>query len=188
MLHRLIISVCIIILSAIYYVNSNQEGFLDLNELEKPLKIQNECDWKQTDDCDIDIPLLSSSCNKVPNYPSGLEPEPSSLNNIEYPEVPFNRLAPKDGKYTFVIPELKYDGIYSIRLDNNNNCFWSMKPNKPETYGTDKYFHIPDESLYGKTIVSPPECSGYPTGFSPIIYLDDCKENVPCAASYTINA
>lgn len=131
------------------------------------------------ENCDGDIPLISASCNKVPNFPGGLIPKNTVLNSKEYPEVPFDRLAPKTGKYTFIIPELMYDGIFS-RKTLNNNCFWSTCPSKPDTYGTDNYFHVPDEELNGRTIVEPPECANMPTGYPPEAYITDCKENVPC--------
>ena len=183
-----IVILCVLILSILYYVDidHNTERFLNLNELTPPLVIQNECDWKETDDCKGDIPLVTSSCNNVPNFPRGLEPKPNIINNVDYQEVPFNRLAPKFGNYTFIIPELKYDGIYSRKLDRNNKCCWTIKPNKPETYGTNVFFHVPKESLYDRTIFSPPECAGYPTGYPPIAYLNDCRENTSCSISRKI--
>ena len=185
MLLCLMISISVLILSVIYYIQKKREGFLDLNKLENPLIINNECKWK-TDDCNTNIPLIPASCNRVPNYPNGLEPKATSLNITEYHEVPFNRLAPKNGEYTFVIPELKYDGIYSRQMDNDNKCCWTLTPNKPETYGTNNYLHIPNNSMYNKTIIDPPECAGYPTGYPPKIYLNDCEENIPCSISYKL--
>jgi hypothetical protein len=173
-----------------YYVSTSNEGFkdfLDLSELEPPLNIQNECAWKDTDNCDGDIPLNPVGCNNVPGFPKGLEPKANTVNNVEYPEVPFNRLAPKSGNYTFIIPELKYDGIYSRRLDRNNKCCWTTEPNKPETYGANVLFHVPKKSFLGRTLYSFPECEGYPTGYPPRILIEDCKERtVPCSISRKI--
>ena len=186
MLLRSIIILCVFILIISYYFETIPEGFLDLNELTQPLVIQNECAWKENDNCNGDIPLNSIVCNNVPNFPKGIEPKANTIIDPGYPEVPFNRLAPKFGNYTFVIPELKYDGIYSRKLDMNNKCCWTTKPNKLETYGANVLFHVPKESLCGRTICEPPECDGYPTGDSPHLYLNDCKENVPCSISRRI--
>ena len=183
----LIVGLIILILFVIG--SAKTENFLDINELEKPLNIKNECSWKEgygVDDCKVDIPLVSIGCNNVPNYPKGLEPKKNIFNSNNL-EVPFHRLAPKYGKYTFIIPELKYDGIYSRKLDKEKKCCWSNTPNKSETYGADNLFHIPDKSFNGKTIVEPPECEGYPTGYPPHYYIDDCKENnIPCTISRQI--
>jgi hypothetical protein len=180
-----------LLLLILFVIGSTKtENFLDLHELETPLNIQNECAWKEgcgVDDCEVDIPLITEGCNNVPNYPRGLEPKANTVDDVRYPEVPFHRLAPKSGKYTFVIPELKYDGIYSRKLDNSNRCCWSNKPNKPETYGANNLLHVPDKSFNGKTIVEPPECEGYPTGYPPHYYIYDCKENnIPCTISRQI--
>ena len=59
--------------------------------------------------------------------------------------------------------------------------------NKPETYGANNLLHVPDKSFNGKTIVEPPECEGYPTGYPPHYYIYDCKENnIPCTISRQI--
>jgi len=190
MLLRSILIICIFILFVLVYVDTRNipESFLNLNELEPPLNIQNECSWKEKceDVCETDIPLVTASCNNVPNFPKGLEPKANTINDTEYPEVPFNRLAPKTGNYTFIIPELKYDGIYSRKLDRNNKCCWSTKPNKPETYGANVVFHVPEKSFCGRTICEPPECQDYPTGYPPIAYLNDCRENTSCSISRKI--
>lgn len=178
MLLFFMILISILILFVIYHIQKKREEFLDLNQLENPFYSNNECDWK-TNNCNKDIPLIPASCNRVPNYPLGLEPKLTYLNSIEIPEVPFNRLASKNGEYTFIIPELKYDGIYSRHINKNNECCWSVTPNTPETYGTNNYLHVPDKSMYNKTIISPPECAGYPTGYSHKIYSNDCEENIP---------
>lgn len=196
MLQPVVIILSIFVLSLIYYITSSRRrentegflGFLELDEMEPPLVINNECNWKNNNVRDEDIPLITASCNNVPGFPRGLEPTPTMINQTEYPEVPFNRLASKSGKYTFSIPELKYDGIYSRKINSNNECCWTTSSNNKETYGTDKYFNIPDKNLYGITVFSPPECAGYSTGYPPDIYLNDCKQNTPCqAVSYTID-
>ena len=178
-------------------------GNLPFTELENPLIINNECNWKHTDDCKGDIPLINSSCNKVPNFPNGLEPKPTQLNQSEYFNQPFHRLADKEGRFTFKIPELKYDGIYSKSV-HNNECCWSSNSlgssgssnslgssgssisswsttskNPPNTYGADNFLHVP-LSLHGKTIIEPPECAGYPPGYSPYVYLNNCDVDREC--------
>lgn len=169
MMSRLLVIISILLFAILFYPKT--ESFLDLNELEKPLHIENECDWKETENCEGDIPLITVGCNNIPNFPKGLEPKVNKINNVKYPKVAFNRLAPKNGRFTFIIPELKYDGIYSRKLDRNNRCCWSTKPNNPETYGSDNLFHVPKESLYGRTVFEPPECTGFSTGYSPEYYL-----------------
>lgn len=82
--------------------------------------------------CDDVIPIVPLNCNRVPNFPKEFEPKKTKLN---YKYVPFNRLAPKNGKYTFYIPELKYDGIFSRKINNKNYCSWSNDEKKLETYG-----------------------------------------------------
>lgn len=166
----------LIVLIVSYFIGYNKEHFMNLDELETPFNNT----LKQMDDCKGDIPLINSSCNKVPNFPRGLEPVPTKLNQDESFNQPFNRLADKKGKFTFQIPELKYDGIYSKSV-SNNECCWSLKSkNKVNTYGTDNFLHIPEKSLYGKTIIEPAECAGFPPGFPPCIYRNDCQENTPC--------
>lgn len=167
------------------------ENFLQINNIDPPLQIQNECLWKKScnylSDTSDDIPLITEGCNNVPNYPKGLEPKINKIHSIGYPQKPFNTLVPKKGKYTFFIPELKYDGIYSRKLNNTNKCCWSNVSNTKETYGTNNFLHIPEKELYGKTVIEPPECQGYPTGYPPHYYIYDCKENnIPCSISNKI--
>jgi len=169
MIFRLLVVISILFFAVL--VRKKTENFLDLNELKKTLNIENECSWKENDDCDGDIPLITSGCNNVPNFPRGLEPKINKINSIEYPEASFNQLASEKGKYMFIIPELKYDGIYSRKLDRNNSCCWSTKPNKPETYGTDNFFHVAEKYLCGITVCEPPECAGFSTGYQPEYYL-----------------
>ena len=196
---RLEVPLILLIVFLFYYIGSrqNKEGFLNgnlpLTELENPLIINNECNWKQTDDCKGDIPLINASCNKVPNFPNGLEPVPTELNQSEYFNQPFHRLADKEGRFTFNIPELKYDGIYSKSV-RNNECCWSsnflgssrssnflgssrssnflgQSKNPPNTYGADNFLHV-SKNLNGKTIIEPPECAKYPPGYPPCTYLN----------------
>lgn len=169
MIYRLLVVISILFFAVMFLEKT--ETFLDLNELEKPVHIKNECSWKDSENCDGDIPLITAGCNNVPNFPRGLKPKNNKINSVEYPESPFNRLAPKEGKYSFNIPELKYDGIYSRKLDRSNKCCWSTEPNKPDTYGTNKLFHIAEKSFCEKTICEPPECSGFSYGYPPEYYL-----------------
>ena len=105
---------------------------------------------------EIPIPILKASCNNVPVFPKGLEPKE------EGNELPllnkFCPLIPEYGKYRFIIPELKYDGIYSRKI-LGGKCCWSLFGNRPNTYGANKFFHIPKKKLLGKTAIQPPECS-----------------------------
>ena len=153
------INICIlilIVLTGLFLVNiKTKENFLSLTELEKPLHIRQPQDINM---CNTDIPLVELGCNRVPNQPRGLEPE-TNIRTLEV-EAPFHRLAPKSGKYTFIIPELKYDGIYSRNINKHNKCCWSLKSNrKNETYGCDNFFHTPEKQLCGGTVCSKPVCA-----------------------------
>ena len=90
------------------------------------------------EDCTIgSIPLQSLGCTNVPNHPIKYK------NNFINNNNPFHQIVPKNGKFTFKIPELKYDGIYS-RNQTPNNCNWDCKNEHINlTYGTDNYFHTP---------------------------------------------
>lgn len=138
-------------------------------------------------ECQTDIPLVTLGCNNVPNFPDGIEPKKNIVTVENFPVDPSERLADEKGKYTFRIPELKYDGIYSRKLDKNNKCCWSLnKSNEPLTYGTNSFFHVPEKSMFGKTVIEPPECQGYSSsGYSPEYYIAKCEENnVPCSVLY----
>lgn len=153
------INICIIVLVIIILLFSinltTTENFLNLKELENPLHISQPEDFNR---CNTDIPLVEMNCNRVPNFPNGLEPE-TNIKTLEI-EAPFHRLAPKNGKYTFKVPELKYDGIYSRNLNKNNKCCWSLHSNrKNETYGCNKLFHTPKKQLCSRTICSKPLCA-----------------------------
>ena len=105
-----------------------------------------------TETCNNDIPIISSSCNKVPNFPRDIE---HRINIMGYVEEPFERLTPKEGKYTFYIPELKYDGIYS---KNDENCSWDLySSNKEDTYSSNKF--LEKENVYDRKIEE--HCKGY---------------------------
>lgn len=175
----LILILFILFLSAIIYFlekkeresnNRFNENFIipdKINDIENENSLFH---WKKNNECYGDIPVIGSSCNKIPVFPKGLEPN-ETIDQVERKKI-FNKLVPKNGKYTFMIPELKYDGIFSRNLDGNNKCCWSLKPTKPteqKTYGVNNYFHIPKEELIGKTIIEEPECAGMETGYPPII-------------------
>lgn len=152
------INICIlvvIVIFGLFVINlKTKENFLSLTKLEKLLYIRQPHDINI---CNTDIPLVKLECNRVPNHPTGFEPE-INIGKMEV-EEPFHRLAPKSGKYTFIIPELKYDGIYSRNVNKNNKCCWSLKSNsKNETYGSDNFFHTPEKQLCGRTICEKPEC------------------------------
>ena len=115
------------------------------------------------DKCEGEIPINSATCNNPPNMAPGLKPK---VIIVPKPEKSLDNLAPISGKYEFRIPELKYDGIYSLK----KNCKWSLCPNKSDTYATNNYFHVPNKSLLGKVIVEPPECMGYKCYNPPSFY------------------
>jgi hypothetical protein len=121
--------------------------------------------------------LYSLNCNRVPGFPLGLEPIKTLYSSeSEIPPVPFEKLAPKDGKFTFVIPELKYDGIWS-KKNNPEGCCWTMagKNSIAGTYGGRHLSRIPKHSMFEKTIISPPECLGlWPATPPPQIFAYDC--------------
>jgi len=168
----------IIVLIVSYFIGYNKEHFMNLDEFETPLVLNNYRNWKQTDDYEGGIPLINSSCNKIPNFPRGLEPVPTKLNQDESFNQ-LNRLADKKGRFTFKIPELKYDGIYSKSVRNNECCWNSKSKNVPNTYGADNFLHVP-LNLHGRTIIEPPECDAFSPGFPPRFYQNDCRENKPC--------
>lgn len=94
---------------------------------------ENFYDFK-SENCEIEKPLVSLNCNIVPNFPRDIEPD---VANVVYSTEPFERLTPEEGKYTFCIPELKYDGIYS---KNDENCSWDLYyNNKEDTYSSDVF-------------------------------------------------
>ena len=124
-------------------------------------RIENFAEKKESVlNCKGDIKLVPLQCNRVPNTNPYVEPE------LKYSdENPnFYQLTPKEGRFTFVIPELKYDGIFSKK-----NCCWDLQGNVPKTYGVDKMLHS-RKNLFGKTIIQSPECLGYATGYKPCDY------------------
>lgn len=103
-------------------------------------------DYKGSNMC-----IKSLNCNTVPNFPRGLRPNQVVTSNCN---DNFDGLTPEKGKYTFKIPEFKYDGIYS-----KEKCGWSLSCKKPNTYSTNKLFHTPSKCLFSKTIIDKNECS-----------------------------
>ena len=104
------------------------------------------------DNCKPDKMCIKSlECNTVPNFPRGLRPNQIVASNCQNN---FDGLTPPKGKYTFKVPELKYDGIYS-----KDKCKWTLKCTKPKTYSTNKLFHVPSKYFNGKTIIDQSPCS-----------------------------
>lgn len=134
----LFLLILLFLLCIILIFNKNKETF---NNYPYNYDNSNKC---LVENCNLDVPLMKLECNNVPNFPTNLEPNRKN-NNDTLIEPPFNRLAPKDGKYTFMIPELKYDGIYSKKNIGGNKCCWSLQPNHLETYGTNNLLHIPEK-------------------------------------------
>ena len=135
-------------------------------------------------------PIVPATCNRIPEFPEGMTPNRDIPDEAKIPEAPFERLAPKDGKFTFVIPELKYDGIWSRRTNPGDRaqCCWTLcDPGVLKTYGNNKLTPLPECSMFGKTIVKPPDCAGlWPNSPPPITLVYDCSENVPCSVSRNI--
>jgi hypothetical protein len=164
----------------------NQESFEnDENPFKIPLGMSRYKNYEDGEFCDVKQcgPIISATCNRVPIFPKGLRP----LKNImEYSEDLNNseRLAPKEGQFTFIIPEFKYDGIWS----QTDKCCWSLNNNnKISTYGNNKLSPIPEESMFGRTIIEPPECEGlWPSSKQPITFIYDCHKDVPCSTSKNI--
>lgn len=129
--------------------------------------------------------IIPTTCNRTPLSPVGLEPLRTLPDETVAPEKPFERLAPKEGKFTFLIPELRYDGIWTKRADPSDptQCCWTLAPtNELKTYGASHLSRIPKCSMFGKTIISPPECAGlWPHSNPPETLIYDCHENVPCS-------
>ena len=114
---------------------------------------KNKKNFELKEICNNDIPIIPSSCNRVPNFLRDIEPR---INMTGYIEEPFERLTPKEGKYTFYIPELKYDGIYS---KNNENCSWDLySSNKEDTYSSDVF--LKKEKDYREMLLGE-HCKGY---------------------------
>ena len=89
------------------------------------------------------------TCEKPPLFPEALDPKE---NKVQPEDDPFHALAPKSGYFTFAIPELKFDGIWSRK---ENSCNWSTcNPEKMDTYGADNLSRTPMKSLYGKVITT----------------------------------
>ena len=133
---------------------------------------------------------VTNHCNDVPLYPFDLKPKVCSSETRPLLIPSESNLVPKydkfgnNFKFNFKIPELKYDGIYSRKIINNK-CIWSLDPDdsyaESHSYGTNKFL-IKPKSLIGKTIIEPPECIGFKTGYPPSYYTDNCSESVPCTA------
>lgn len=129
--------------------------------------------------------IVPASCNRVPLFPEGMEPIRDIPDSVKIPEAPFEQLVPKTGKFTFVIPELRYDGIWTQRGDPSDpsKCCWTLNPKSElKTYGGDHLSPTPEKSLYGKTVIEPPECAGlWPVSNPPVTLVYDCHEDVPCS-------
>jgi len=98
------------------------------------------------EECDIkSLPLNALGCINVPNHP--IKHDYINKYANECRNITFNQIVPKNGKFTFKIPELKYDGIYS-RNQTPNSCNWDCKNEHTNlTYGTNNYLHVPDYTI-----------------------------------------
>jgi len=128
-------------------------------------------------------PIVPIACDKVPGWQPGMYPKTYNVSGPEAP--PFEPLVPKKGRFTFIKPELRYDGIWSMKTDPNckTKCCWSLDDRTcgVSTYGGDHLSPAPECSMFGKTIVEPAECAGlWPITPAPITYIYDCHERVPC--------
>jgi hypothetical protein len=155
------------------------------------------CRYKNITDgdcCDVTPagPIIPATCNRIPDEPQGLSPCRNISDDATSPEAPFDNLTCPEGKYTFLIPELRYDGIWTKRENDLDptKCCWTLYPpygDEMKTYGANKLSPAPDCSLFGKTIVEPPECDGlWPPPTHPITFVYDCHENIPCSDLYNI--
>lgn len=89
------------------------------------------------------------TCEKPPLFPNAFDPKE---NEVQLTDDPFYSLAPKSGYFTFAIPELKFDGIWSRK---KNSCNWSTNnSDKIDTYGSDNLSRTPIKSLYGNIITT----------------------------------
>lgn len=130
--------------------------------------------------------IIPATCNRIPNFPLGLTPTSDIPDDAKMPEAPFDQLTTREGKYTFVIPELKYDGIWSQKVDGNKCCWTMENTEKIKTYGANKLSPNPP-TLFGKTIIEPPECAGlWPPYKPPITYIYNCHEDIPCSRKRNI--
>jgi hypothetical protein len=121
--------------------------------------------------------IIPETCNRIPLLSKGLSP----LSLVKEQKYPFEQLANKSGIFTFMIPEFKYDGIWSRKT---NDCCWTLSspyssnlyfPENIKTYGSNQLSPIPEKSMFGKTIIQPPECAGlWPIYTPPIIINNDC--------------
>ena len=113
----LLVAIIILLFSAMFlYYKEISENFL------------NNCDDKL-------YPLHSISCTDIPNHPIKYENTYiPNTNNM------FENIVPRKGKFTFKIPELKYDGIFSR---DTSSCDWNFNNNTKLTYGTNNYLHVP---------------------------------------------
>ena len=110
---RLLIAIIILLFSSIclYYKNV-YENFVD-NKI---------------------YPLNSIGCINVPNHPVTYTDCQQTTNKM------FENIVPRKGKFTFKIPELKYDGIFSRKT---TSCDCDLNNNTKLTYGTNNYLHVP---------------------------------------------
>jgi hypothetical protein len=186
----ILISIIVLLLLGSLITQSKKEKFTNEepkknNPFPIPLGMNRYKSVKDGECCDVwpvgDI--ISATCNRLPVFPRGLTP-----NKVIPDKIPENKseivddIVDREGTYTFKIPELKYDGIWSQKDGKNGKCCWSLKSNKLfGTYGGDKLSPVPECSLFGKTIISPPECAGLSKTYEPpITFVYDCHENIPC--------
>lgn len=136
-------------------------------------------------------PIVPVSCNRIPLWKPGVEPKPCH-DPIEQDiaEAPFPALTPSTGQFAFCIPQWKFDGIWTKNTnpENPTRCCWSLESKPTEcgpyhSYAGEHLSRVPECSLYGKTVISPPECAGlWPSSKPPITYVYDCAQDLPCDA------
>jgi hypothetical protein len=135
-------------------------------------------------------PIVSATCNRIPLEKVGMTPVSCQGPDYDIKEPPFPAPTKDKGQYTFCIPQWKYDGVWSREMDptNPSQCCWTLQDQPKEcgpykTYGGEHLSRTPQCSMYGKTIISPPECAGlWPDYKPPITYIYDCAQDLPCDA------
>lgn len=127
-------------------------------------------------------PIIPLTCNRLPLFPTGLEPQiagPSTQRGDYHHGRP---LAAASGRYTFEIPELKFDGVW-VRRNNPTaeRCDWTFQTRncrQLRSYGANVLSPAPERCMFGQTIISPPECAPYynrqTAGPAPIYFNYDC--------------
>lgn len=99
--------------------------------------------------------------------------------------VPLEPIVNNNGKFHFIKPQLKYDGVWEPKNHMNRyyeKTNWDLNNMPPNNfYGTHKFFHLPEKKCNGD-VISPPDCGwNSPTSYcgSGMTYEELWEKNKP---------